>query len=127
MSGPEALTFVYNADGGLLAGARDVAHKVFRPSTYPCRLCDLTYGAAGKKRSRKEYLEALAIPSSFLHRDEFRREHPEHAATPLPAVFGRRPDGKLDVVISADELRDTESLDALQARVDRVVRGDDAN
>ena len=118
---------MYNADGGLIAGARDVVHKVFRPSTYPCQLCDLTYGVTGKKRRWREFVDALPMPSSFLHRDELHREHPELAATPLPAVLAQRDGGHLDVVISAEELRVTESLEALEALVVRAVdAGDDA-
>ena len=118
---PTSLVFVYNADGGLLAGARDVAHKVLRPSTYPCRLCDLTYGVAGKKRRWRDYVDRLPMPVRFVHRDELRRDHPDLKAIPLPAVLAESADGRLDVIITADELRATESLDGLEALVDRVL------
>ncbi len=33
------LLFVDKANGGLMAGAFDLAHKLLSPATYPCRLC----------------------------------------------------------------------------------------
>lgn len=42
---PQRLFFVYNADGGRLAGLKDMSHKFFSPATYPCSLCAITYGA----------------------------------------------------------------------------------
>jgi len=39
------LLFVYNADGGALNGLRDIWHRVTSPSTCPCALCKVAYGA----------------------------------------------------------------------------------
>ncbi len=65
------LVFVYNADSGPVNGLLDAAHKVLSPSTYACRLCELTYGSLREKRSWKAFREGLGVPVEFLHRDEF--------------------------------------------------------
>jgi len=41
----QRLLFVYNADGGLLPGLKDMFHKILSPGTYPYSLCAVTYGA----------------------------------------------------------------------------------
>ena len=47
MSVPDPyLVFVYNADSGFFEALKDGVTKFASPSTYPCRLCALTYGLA---------------------------------------------------------------------------------
>ena len=58
---PQRLVFVYNADGGRLAGLKDMFHKILSPSTYPCSLCAVTYGATSMQpqwRAQKNPLPA---------------------------------------------------------------------
>jgi len=43
------LHFVYNVDATPGALLRDFVHRIVDPATYPCRLCDLTYGRLLKK------------------------------------------------------------------------------
>ena len=43
---PQRLIFVYNADGGRLAGLKDLFHKILSPATYSCSLCAVPYGPA---------------------------------------------------------------------------------
>lgn len=42
------LLFVYNREKDLTNGAIDCAHKVFKPSSYKCELCALTYPNLGQ-------------------------------------------------------------------------------
>lgn len=65
------LLFVYNADSGVGNRLLDTAHKVFRPETYSCRLCELTYGVFLEKSAWKKFRKQSDIPMEFLHRDEF--------------------------------------------------------
>ncbi len=58
------LIFVYNADSGLLNAVKDAIHKAISPSTYPCRLCGLTFGAVRMKSAWKEFIDGLGLPGS---------------------------------------------------------------
>lgn len=104
---------IYNADGGLVNGAMDLLHKAFSPATYPCRLCDVTYGPLGMKRDWRATIEALPLPVAFLHRDEWVAERPGNQ-TELPAILLDRA-GDLFTLISADDFAAIHSLDALKA------------
>lgn len=112
MTGPPALLFVYNADSGLMHGAIDLLHKLLSPATYPCRLCEVTYGVLGMRRAWATTLRALGLPARFLHRDEFAAAFPE-ATHPLPAAFLER-DGGLEPILCAADFADIRSLEALE-------------
>jgi hypothetical protein len=109
----DRLLMIYNADGGLVNGALDLLHKTFSPATYACRLCKVTYGAFGMKRDWRATIEALPLPVSFLHRDEWLAERPGDA-TPLPAILLEQPGG-LSTLVSATDFDAIRSLDALKA------------
>lgn len=109
----DRLLMIYNADGGLVSGALDLLHKTFSPSTYACRLCDLTYGNFGMKRDWRATIEALPLPVTFLHKDEWLAAYPGNPA-PLPAILRERPTG-LETLVSADDFAGVHTLEALQA------------
>ncbi len=98
---PQRLIFVYNADGGRLAGLKDMFHKILSPSTYPCSLCAITYGATSMQPEWREFIKTLPVPVDFLHRDEFIRDYPQRARHPLPAAFAVEDDGTLTPFIEA--------------------------
>ena len=104
---------IYNANGGLVNGAMDLLHKTFSPSTYACRLCEVTYGTFGMKRDWRSTIEALPMPVAFLHRDEWVAAHPGDA-TALPAILLEQA-GTLSVLISAKDFTGVRSLDALKS------------
>ncbi|UYZ63964.1 hypothetical protein [Hymenobacter weizhouensis] len=110
------LLFVYNADAGLVAGAMDLFHKILSPATYPCSLCAVTYGNLGMKPEWREFIKSLPVQATFLHRDELHAQHPELAATPLPAVFRRAGTAGWQVFLAAEELNQTD-LPGLMALV----------
>jgi len=67
------LFFIYNANSGILNGALDSLHKIVRPSTYPCKLCELTHGYFGQRSHWKDYsnrLNQAGYDIRFLHKDE---------------------------------------------------------
>ncbi|MDQ2769542.1 MAG: hypothetical protein M3Y54_03465 [Bacteroidota bacterium] len=117
---PQRLLFVYNADGGRLAGLKDMFHKILSPSTYPCSLCAITYGATAMRPEWGAFIRALPVPVSFPHRDEFRRDYPQWAAHPLPAAFAVGTDGTLTPFIEAPEL-DAADLNGLMQLVREQV------
>ena len=112
---PSELVFVYNADSGLFNTMADAAHKVFAPETYSCNLCKVTYGWLTERRAWRDFIAALDVPCTFLHRDEMRRRWPT-LDIGLPAVL--RVDGDTpEVCINAELLNACADIDALTSLV----------
>jgi len=107
------LVFVYNADSGLFNLAFDVAHKIFSPQTYNCKLCAVTHGAFGIKDEWRQYLETLAAPAEFLHADEFKAQYKTKDIEKFPAVFMRE-DGELKLAINSDLINACRDIDDLK-------------
>ena len=101
---PQRLVFVYNADGGRLAGLKDMFHKILSPSTYACSLCAVTYGATSMQPQWRAFIKQLPVPVDFLHRDAFTRAYPQWARHPLPAAFAVDENGALTPFIEAPEM-----------------------
>jgi hypothetical protein len=105
------LLFAYAGDSGAVSGLIHYVHKIVSPATYGCHLCALTYGPMGRHAAWKHALDALAIESEFLHRDELVARHgPDQP--PLPAIFIVRGDRR-EVLVTKTEIdgcRDLESL-----------------
>lgn len=112
----QRLIFVYNADGGRLAGLKDMFHKILSPSTYPCSLCAITYGATSMQPEWHQFIKTLPVPVEFLHRDEFVRDFPQWQAHPLPAAFAVLESGELQPFISNVEM-DSADLNGLMEMV----------
>ncbi|NBC15580.1 MAG: hypothetical protein GVY09_19995 [Gammaproteobacteria bacterium] len=108
---PSELIFVYNADSGLFNTMADAAHKVFAPETYSCNLCQVTYGWLTERRAWRDFIAALDVPCTFLHRDEMRRRWPDLSVA-LPAVL-RSADDAPEVCITAAALNQCENVDDL--------------
>ena len=117
---PQHLLFVYNADGGRLAGLKDMFHKILSPSTYPCSLCAITYGATSMEPEWREFIKTLPVPVEFLHRDEFIRDYPQQAQHPLPAAFAVE-NGALQPFIEAPEM-DAADLSGLMRLVQQRLQ-----
>ena len=113
---PQRLLFVYNADGGRLAGLKDLFHKILSPATYPCSLCAVTYGAASILPEWQQFIKALPLPVEFWHRDEFVEAYPQWGSHPLPAAFAVAENGELTPFIQAREM-DAADLNGLIALV----------
>ena len=98
------LLFVYNADAGYFNIVTDIAHKIFSPATYPCSLCDLTYGILKIRPEWDDFVKNAPIPFGFLHKDEFLRDFKDYAATPLPVVFMQNEEHTLTVLLNKTTL-----------------------
>ncbi len=110
--------FVYNADSGKWNGYMDILHKVFSPKTYPCHLCDITYGTFSIREPWKAFVEQYPIPIRFLHRDEWVAEFQRQDA--LPAIFVSQ-GGNVRLWLSPEEMS-TMDLDALMARLEAAAQ-----
>jgi hypothetical protein len=115
------LHFVYNVDATPGALLRDFVHRIVDPATYPCRLCDLTYGRFLKKAEWSRFVAALPTRARFHLRGGFRARFPAYEKEPVPAVFVEESPGKLRTLISADELRGVADLEALELLLARRV------
>lgn len=117
------LLFVYNANSGLGSALLDVAHKVLKPSTYSCSLCQLTYGTLREKETWKRFREASNIPMAFLHKDEFAgkwgRKQLENYS--FPAIFLQK--GKtLELLVGTEELNAMASEKELIQRMTGIMK-----
>lgn len=112
------LVFVYNADGGAFNLLTDIAHKIFSPQTYACRLCALTHSNFGMKRDWKAFLETLDADLEFLHADQFREKYALEKIE-LPAIF-KTENNQLILTIGAAEINRCRSLDDLKNKLRAV-------
>ena len=113
----QRLHFVYNVEATPQALVRDFVHRLTDPDTYPCRLCDLTYGRFVKKPGWQMFVWSLPVKSSFYTRDGFVRKFPGLRDYTFPAVFAEDASGELTTFLSADEMASLRTLEALENKV----------
>ena len=77
------LIFVYNADSGLLNTLMDIGHKIIKPETYTCNLCNLTFGNFAENKKWKDFRESTDIEMESLHRDEFEEKYTMELPCPV--------------------------------------------
>ncbi len=112
MTGPE-IVFVYNADGTISGKAKDLVHRIVRPSTYDCQLCAVTFGFAGMKLKWRDFIASLDATVSFLHRDELGDDHSSIFGQALPGAWQRRDGTPWEVLVDSLTMRSCDSLDEL--------------
>ena len=106
------LLLVYNADGGIVSMVKDGLHKLISPSTYPCSLCAITYGAVSMRTDWDRFLKSLPLDIVFHHKDDFAQAYPGHGVA-LPAILIASGEGSPRVLVSAtdlDAISDTNAL-----------------
>jgi hypothetical protein len=113
------IIFVYNADSGVFNLLSDIAHKMFSPQTYACRLCAITHSNFGMKKEWKEYLDSLGNRLEFLHADEFRDKH-RFETISLPAIFIEE-NGSLKQIADAAQIDKSRSIGDLKAIIDNEL------
>lgn len=111
----DKLIFVYNANSGKISAWMDTAHKIVSPSTYHCRLCDLTYGVFKENEEWARFRESVIQTTSiqeleFLHKDEFEYNYkskwlPKYE---YPIILQASENG-LEVFMSTDEMNQIKS------------------
>lgn len=113
------LLIVYNAQSGLVTAALHALHKAFKPETYPCSLCALTYGAVSMHGKWRSFLKGLPVDTVFHHSDDFVDEYPQFITHDLPAIFLREKWKSPRVLISAEDLNAMASLDDLMDKLEK--------
>lgn len=110
----EKLIFVYNANSGKLNGLMGSLHKVVSPSTYTCKLCELTYNTFGENKVWRDFRENMDIDVDFFHKDEFLKSYASKFGHKFefPVVLAQAEKG-LEVFISKNEFSEIDDLEVL--------------
>ncbi len=118
---PDRILMVYNAEDGFFNALNDWAHKIFSPHTYQCTLCHYTFGLTGMLKVWKTFIEFQPVPVVFFHRREFWQAHPDFQTMRLPLILTQK-NGRLEVLLSADEIKNTGGvmtlINLVQSRLD---------
>ncbi|WP_350292914.1 GTPase [uncultured Croceitalea sp.] len=108
------IIFIYNASSGVRNAVLDSMHKVFSPSTYECKLCDITYGVISENRTWKKFRQNSLHKMVFLHKDEFAKQYASKFGYkfefPIVLVAG---DNGLEVLITTQELNELKTSQGL--------------
>jgi hypothetical protein len=115
------LVFVYNAEGGFFNSAADMAHKMFSPQTYQCKLCALTFSTFGMRKDWVEFLASLERSLEFLHSDELKNLY-GISDLPLPAIFEKEGE-QLKLLIDADSINRCSTIADLKQLIIGTTRG----
>ena len=115
----EKLIFVYNANSGKANALLDFGKKYVAPSTYDCQLCMISYGPFGMKKDWKQFTESLPYDVSFLHKDEFEKQHPEAHIDPPGLLY--LSDTGYQTLLDAQDFDNIASLEELKKRVDQAL------
>lgn len=117
----QKLILVYNANSGIRNAILDGAHKVLSPSTYECKLCDITYGVFTENTIWKEFRQNTTLELEFLHKDEFEKAYASKFGYSFeyPVVLAADR-GELQMFINAKEFLELKNaqdlIDLIQAR-----------
>lgn len=112
----KSLLFIYNANSGLGNTILDIGHKLFSPSTYPCHLCDITYGIFTENERWKKFRETTALDLQFYHIDEFERVFPKQSFQ-YPIILTSEK-GQLKSFLSCKEINQLKDSEALIKRIE---------
>ncbi len=122
----QKILLVYNADQGFVAAIKDAIHKAVKPETYPCSLCQITYGFVSMHRSWRKYLNRLPMEKLFFHRQDFRRSYPaglNNLASDfaLPAILLER-GSELILLLGKDRLDQIKDVETLIIETDQALK-----
>ena len=112
----KTLVLIYNADSGDINAAIDAIRKIIAPGRYSCSLCAITHGPFSMKPRWREFLLGLDMKVQFLHRDEYEDAGP---GTELPMILMRDEFGITRTLLSADDIRQLNTVDELINEIDR--------
>ncbi|GEQ86953.1 hypothetical protein ULMS_24610 [Patiriisocius marinistellae] len=92
------------------------------PSTYDCRLCDVTFGFFAEKEEWKEFRETSNLDMVFLHKDEFLKKYRSKwlAKYTFPVIL-QEEGGELFVFINTPTLNIVENTTQLMTEINERV------
>ena len=111
--------FVYNANSGAANAVFDSMHKILSPSTYDCKLCDLTFGTFNEKRVWKKFRQNAKHEFRFLHKDEFLKRYKSKwlPKYDFPIALLMENDS-MELLISAEDFESLQTTRQLMALVE---------
>jgi hypothetical protein len=115
------LLFVYNADSGKLNTLFDIAHKIVRPDTYECALCEITHGVFSEKQAWKNFRDNSPHDLKFLHRDEFEQKF--NQSLDYPVIL--RLDNELEILFSAEDIKNLNNVEKLIEAIRKLPESDE--
>ncbi len=107
----KSLLFIYNANSGIGNTLLDIGHKIFSPKTYPCKLCDITYGIFTENKVWKDFRAATDLDLQFYHIDEFESRYPNHSYKYPIILTGQ--DGQFRPFFTSEEIDNIAHAQAL--------------
>ena len=107
------LLFIYNANSGIGNMVLDVAHKLFSPKTYNCKLCALTYDTFSENLIWKDFRKNSNLDFDFLHLDEFKAKYQDEAFS-YPVILD-------ETAIGLNEFLSTEAINAISSIEDLIL------
>ena len=110
----QKLIFIYNADSGLKNALLDSAHKILSPSTYDCKLCDITFGVFSEDKLWKKFREQANLEMEFLHKDEYKKLYASKFGNKytFPIILAQV-DNDLQVFVGTEEMNNLEDAESL--------------
>ena len=110
----QKLIFIYNADSGLKNALLDSAHKILSPSTYDCKLCDITFGVFTEDKVWKKFREQTNLEMEFLHKDEYKKQYASKFGNKytFPIILAQV-DNDLQVFVGSKEMNNLEDAESL--------------
>lgn len=104
------LLFVYNAQNDAFSAMVDYAHKLFKPSTYPCELCALTHHHFGERKSWTAFKERSEIEMEFHYIRQFEDEF--NLQYTYPVIVMKQGD-QLELFMSKSQIQQVKSVEEL--------------
>lgn len=112
------LIFVYNANTDPISAVVDYAHKVFKPSTYKCKLCALTHHNLGVRSAWKNFKKQSNVNMEFMYIRGFEAQF--NVQYDYPVILERK-DDKFVLFIGKDELQKMSSVENLISELNRKL------
>lgn len=113
----------------------DSAHKIISPTTYDCRLCDLTFGVFKENELWSRFRESIAkkhpsLQLEFLHKDEFEKQYwskwlPKYSYPIILSISDEVQDyndgfgtnSGMDIFLSTEEMNKIEKVEVLTSKI----------
>ena len=118
----QKILFVYNADSSIRNLLMDGAHKILSPSTYPCSLCDITFGNFTENRIWKKFRQQLEVNETeleFLHKDEFAKTYRSKFGYKFTFPIILTQGNDLEIFVNTDELNRLENAENLISLIEK--------
>ena len=117
---PSSIIFIYNAKSGIINGLADVLHRTFSPSTYPCKLCDISYGPLRMKPEWKKFLDETGYEYSFFLSDQFKKKY-GFLIPSLPSIYMKQ-GREWKVLMDKKDFEPIQSIEQLIQVLDEKIK-----